>query len=133
MGVPCRVLGVSVAGHHEHWWRQRSATSRRHLSDEALLIQIRVIYAESRSAYGWPRIGRELNQRGIRVGQQRVQQLMQQHGIRARGKRRFRVTTQSRPDLPVAENLLNRQFAVAVPNQAWAGDITSIERNEGGL
>jgi putative transposase len=60
----------------------------------------------------------------MRVGQQRVQQLMQQHGIRARGQRRFRVTTQSRPGLPVAENLLNRQFTVAAPDQVWAGDIT---------
>jgi putative transposase len=131
--VQCRVLGVSVAGYHEHWLRQRSAKSRRHLSDEALLIQIRAIYAESRSAYGWPRIWRELKQRGIRVGKQRVQQLMQQHGIRARGKRRFRITTQSRPDLPVAENLLNRQFTVAVPNQVWVGDITYIDTNEGWL
>jgi putative transposase len=131
--VQCRVLGVSVAGYHEHWLRSRSANSRRHLSEEALLVQIRAIYAESRGAYGWPRIWRELKQRGIRVGKQRVQQLMQQHGIRARGKRRFRVTTQSRPGLPVAENLLNRQFTVTAPNQVWAGDITYIDTNEGWL
>jgi putative transposase len=131
--VQCRVLGVSVAGYHEHLFRQRRL-QRRHLSDEALLIHIRAVYAESRGAYGWPRIWRELKQRGIRVGKQRVQQLMQQHGIRARGKRRFRVpTTQSRPGLPVAENLLNRQFTVAAPNQVWAGDITYIETNEGWL
>jgi putative transposase len=131
--VPCRVLGVSAAGYHEHWLRSRSANSRRPLSEEALLVQIRAIYAESRGAYGWPRIGRELKQRGIRVGKQRVQQLMQQHGIRARGKRRFRVTTQSRPGLPAAENRLNRQFTVTAPNQVWAGDITYIDTNEGWL
>jgi putative transposase len=130
--IQCRVLGVSVAGYHEHLFRERQ--QRRHLSDEALLIHIRAIYAESRSAYGWPRIWRELKRRGIRVGKQRVQQLMQQHGIRARGKRRFRVTTtQSRPGLPVAENLLNRQFTVAAPNQVWVGDITYIETSEGWL
>jgi putative transposase len=68
------------------------------------------------------------------VSKQRVQQLMQQHGIRARAKRRFRVpTTQSRPDLPVAENLLDRQFTVTAPNQVWAGDITYIDTNEGWL
>jgi putative transposase len=132
--VQCRVLGVSVAGYHEHLLRRHSRQLRRHLSDEALLVQIRTVYAESRGAYGWPRIWRELKRRGIRVGKQRVQQLMQQHGIRARGKRRFRVTTtQSRPGLPVAENLLNRQFAVAAPNQVWAGDITYIDTNEGWL
>jgi putative transposase len=131
--VQCRVLGVSVAGYHEHLARRRKPSPRRHLSDEALLVHIRAIYTESRSAYGWPRIWRELKRQGIRVGKQRVQQLMQQHGIRARGKRRFRVTTQSRPGLPVAENLLNRQFVAAAPNQVWAGDITYIETHEGWL
>jgi len=132
--VQCRVLGVSVAGYHEHLARRRKPSLCRHLSDEALLVHIRAIYTESRGAYGWPRIWRELKRQGIRVGKQRVQQLMQQHGIRARGKRRFRVTTtQSRPDLPVAENLLNRQFRVPAPNQVWAGDITYIETDEGWL
>jgi transposase InsO family protein len=59
------------------------------------------------------------------VGKQRVQRLMQQQGIRARGKRRFRVTTtDSRHDLPIAPNLLNRNFTPASPNQTWSGDIT---------
>jgi putative transposase len=68
------------------------------------------------------------------VGKQRVQRLMQQHGIRARGKRRFRVTTtDSRHDFPIAPNLLNRNFTPAAPNQAWAGDITYIATQEGWL
>src|SRR5215469_17126575 len=76
---------------------------------------------------GWPRIWRELVKRGIGVGKQRVQRLMQQHGIRARGKRRFRVaTSDSRHDLPVAANRLNRNFRPAGLNQAWSGDITYI-------
>ena len=56
-----------------------------------MLVHISAVYAENRGAYGWPRIWRELVKRGIRVGKQRVQRLMQKHGIRARGKRRFRV------------------------------------------
>jgi transposase InsO family protein len=59
--------------------------------------------------------------------------LMQQHGIRARGKRRFRVTTDSRHGLPIAPNLLSRNFAVAAPNRAWTGDITYVPTNEGWL
>ena len=59
-------------------------------SDEALLAHIRAVYAEHAGAYGWPRVWRQLRAQGIRVGKQRVQRLMQQHGIRARGKRRFR-------------------------------------------
>jgi transposase InsO family protein len=132
--VQCRVLRVSVSGYHQHVARRREIARRRHLSDEALLVHIRTVFAENRGAYGWPRIWRELRDRGIRVGKQRVQRLMQQYGIRARGKRRFRVmTTDSRHELPIAPNLLNRNFTVAAPNQAWAGDITYIQTEEGWL
>jgi putative transposase len=132
--VQCRVLGVSVSGYHQNLARRRGLSRRRHLSDEALLVHIRAVYAENREAYGWPRIWRELGQRGIRVGKQRVQRLMQQHGIRARGKRRFRITTtDSRHQLPIAPNRLNRNFTVSAPNQLWAGDITYIPTGEGWL
>ena len=68
------------------------------------------------------------------MGKQRVQRLMQKHGIQARGKRRFRVsTTDSRHDLPIAPNVLNRNFTVASPNQAWVGDFTYIATEEGWL
>jgi transposase InsO family protein len=114
--------------------RRREIARRRHLSDEALLVHIRAAYTENRGAYGWPRIWRQLRAQGVRVGKQRVQRLMQQHGIRARGKRRFRVTTtDSRHDLPIAPNLLNRNFTAAAPNHAWAGDITYIATEEGWL
>jgi len=132
--VQCRVLRVSVSGYHQHAARRREVAQRRHLSDQALLVHIRAVFAENRGAYGWPRIWRELRDRRIRVGKQRVQRLMQQHGIRARGKRRFRITTtDSRHELPIAPNHLNRNFAVAAPNQAWTGDITYIPTEEGWL
>jgi putative transposase len=132
--VQCRVLGVSVSGYHQNLARRRAMSRRRHLSDEALLVHIRAVYAENGEAYGWPRIWRALGQRGIGVGKQRVQRLMQQHGIRARGKRRFRVTTtDSRHQLPIAPNRLNRNFTVSAPNQVWAGDITYIQTGEGWL
>ena len=132
--VQCLVLGVSVAGYHEHMARRLTIARRRHLSDEALLVHIRAVFAAHRGAYGWPRIWRQLRAEGVRVGKLRVQQLMQRHGIRARGKRRFRInTTDSRHGLPIAPNLLNRNFTVAVPNQAWAGDVTYIPTEEGWL
>ena len=132
--VQCRVLGVSVSGYHQHLARRREIAQRRHLSDEALLVHIRAAYAEHRGAYGWPRIWRQLRAHGIGVGKQRVQRLMQRHGIRARGKRRFGITTtDSRHDLPIAPNLLNRNFTPAAPNQAWAGDVTYIRTEEGWL
>jgi transposase InsO family protein len=95
------------------------------MTDEALLAHIRAVHAETRGTYGWPRIWRELRKRGLHVGKQRVQGLMQTYGIRARGKRRFRVvTTDSRHSLPVAPNRLDRNFLPAAPNTAWSGDIT---------
>ena len=134
ISVQCRVLRVSVAGYHEHWVRRRGMVPRRHLSDEGLLVHIRAVYAANRGAYGWPRIWRQLRAQGIRVGKQRVQRLMQQHGIRARGKRRFRVTTtDSRHGLPIVPKLLDRNFTVAKPNQVWVGDITYIPTDEGWL
>src|ERR1035441_5112428 len=120
--VQCRVLLVSVSGYHEHRARGVDIAQRRHLSEEALLVHISAVYAENRGAYGWPRIWRQLRAQGIRVGKLRVQRLMQKHGIQARGKRRFRVTTtDSRHNLPVAPNVLDRKFIVAAPNQAWVG------------
>jgi transposase InsO family protein len=132
--VQCRVLLVSVSGYHEHLARRVVIAQRRHLSNEALLVHISAAYAENRGAYGWPRIWRQLVAQGIRVGKQRVQRLMQKHGIQARGKRKFRVTTtDSRHDLPIAPNLLDRNFIVAAPNMAWVGDFTSIATEQGWL
>lgn len=133
VSIQCRVLGVSVSGYHAHLVRQTSATPRRHLSDTALLAHIRAVHSQSRGSYGRPRILRELHHHGVPVGKQRLQALMRQHGIRARGKKRFRVTTDSKHDLPIAPNLLGRQFTVTAPDKVWAGDITYIPTNEGWL
>jgi putative transposase len=131
--VQCRVLEVSVAGYHEHFVRRATAAERRHLSDDALLVHIKAVHAESRGGYGWPRVWKELLARGIRVGKERVQKLMQLHGIRGKGKKRFKVTTDSNHTLPISPNLLNREFAVGVPDKVWAGDITYIATDEGWL
>ena len=81
ISVQCRVLGVSVTGYHTHCIRRTSGAQRRHLSDDALLVHIKAIHAETRSGYGWPRIWRALLARGIWVGKHRMQQLMQRHDI----------------------------------------------------
>ena len=75
ISVQCRVLRVSVSGYHEHSVRRRDILRRRHLSNEALLVHIRAVYAENRGAYGWRRIWRQLHAQGIGVGKQREQRL----------------------------------------------------------
>ena len=122
-----------MAGYHEHFVRSASAAQRRHLSDDAVLVHIKALHAQSGGSYGWPRICKALQASGIRVGKERVQKLMQLHGIRGKGKKRFRVTTDSNHTLPISPNLLNREFTVSVPDRVWAGDITYIATDEGWL
>jgi transposase InsO family protein len=94
---------------------------------------IKAIHAQTRGAYGWPRVWRELTARAVPVGKERVQKLMQLHGIRAKGKRRFKVTTDSLHGLAISPNLLDRKFTVAEPDKVWVGDITYIATDEGWL
>ena len=97
------------------------------------MTYIRAVHAEVGQEYGWPRMSKELVARGHRVGKERVRQLMQRHGIQARGRRKFVVTTDSKHDLPLAPNLLQRDFSADAPNQKWTSDITYIQTAEGWL
>ena len=137
VSLSCEVLGVSVSGYFEHQRRQQqrqpSQPGSGRLSDEALLAHLRAIHAEVRQEYGWPRMTKELCVRGHRVGKERVRRLMQQHGIKARGRRKFVVTTDSKHNLPIAPNLLQRDFAADSPNLKWTSDITYIATEEGWL
>ena len=130
VGVMCEVLGVSPSGLKA--WRTGGRRLQR-LSDAQLLVLIRAIHAQFRGAYGSPRIHEELRSRGYRVGKARVERLMRAHGIRARHKRRWKATTDSRHALPVTQNLIAREFSRAAPNQCWGADITYIGTDEGWL
>ena len=135
--VQCRVLQVSASGYHQHRLRQAAEVGpnqpHRRLSDTALAVHIKAVFAEMKGAYGWPRIWRELAARGIRAGKERVRRMTKACGLRARGKRRFKATTNSAHDLPIAPNLLARNFAVDTPNRVWTGGITYIWTEEGWL
>jgi len=138
VSLTCDVLGVSASGYFEHWRRadENRPTrpgARKRISNEALLANINAIHAEFKQEYGWPRMWKELLIRGIRVGKDRVQKLMQRHGIKARGKKKFVVTTDSKHNLPIAPNLLERNFSPEAPNRVWSSDITYIGTDEGWL
>jgi len=135
ISLACEVLGVSPSGYHERKAREIDPTGRprRNISNDALLLHIRAVHAETKGEYGWPRVWKELLARGIRVGKQRAQKLMQLHGIKARAKRKYKATTDSNHSLPVAENLLQRDFSPAAPDRVWSTDITYIATDEGWL
>jgi transposase InsO family protein len=103
------------------------------VSNEAQVAHIRAIHAEFKGQYCWPRVWKELRARGVRVGKDRVQRLMKLHGIRARGQRKFVVTSDSKHSLPVAENLLARDFTPQAPDRVWSSDITYIATDKGWL
>ena len=130
MRLLCRLFRVSRSGYYA--WRKRPA-SMRSIKNQLLLERIKAVHKKSRKTYGSPRVHRQLVAEGERCGRGRVERLMSANGIRAKQKRKFVVTTDSKHDLPVAENILNRQFCVAEPNRVWLSDITYIPTDEGWL
>ena len=124
VSVQCEVLGVSPSGYHDHWRRRVRPERRKWMSNDALLVHIRAIHTEVRGEYGWPRIWKELLAKGIRVGKERVRKLMCLHDIKAKAKKKYKATTDSKHNLPVAPNLLGRQFTASAPNRVWTSDIS---------
>ena len=105
VSVACQALGVSPSGYHNRKARDvDSERARQRISNDALRVHIRAVHAESKCEYGWPRVWKKLLAQGIRVSKDRVQRLMKLHGIKARTKRRFKATTESKHNLPVAPN-----------------------------
>jgi putative transposase len=119
----CRALGVSPSGFYA--WQQRPE-SRHAAKDGQLRVLIRASHAGSRRAYGSPRVLEDLMEQGVAVSRKRVARLMREEGLVARVRKRFRSTTMSDHDQPIAANVLDRRFAAARPNQRWVGDTTEF-------
>jgi putative transposase len=129
--IMCGVLDVSPAGYYA--WRARQE-SQRSAANRALLDDIERVHRDSHGCYGSPRVHRELKAQGHGASRGRIERLMRRHGIRAIMARPRRVrTTDSRHDLPIAPNLLDRNFIAAAPNRIWLADITYVETDEGWL
>lgn len=126
----CRVLGVSRSGYYRHL---RRGLSPRREENERLLTRIREIWGARRRVYGSPRITAELRSEGHGCGKNRVARLMRENGIRSLMRRRFKVTTRSDDRLPVAEDLVKRDFTAASADRLWVSDITYIWTWEGWL
>jgi putative transposase len=125
----CRRLGVSTSGYYA--WCKRAPSTRSH-KDEQLKVSIAASFDASRKTYGSPRVLEDLREVGERVGRNRVIRLMQAQGLRARVRKRFKCTTNSEHDQPIAPNVLERDFDAAAPNQRWVGDTTEMLTTSGG-
>jgi putative transposase len=126
----CRVLCVSAGGYYDWRGRPKSAKTERR---EALVVAIKAVHGEVKARYGSPRIHTELVARGRPCCVRTVARLMQQHGIAAKTKRKFRCTTDSNHAHPVAENIVDRDFNPKAANRTWSADITYIPTAEGWL
>ena len=124
------MLGVSPSGYYD--WQKRSPSPRQ-LEDEQLIPLITEIFRSQRDGCGTRAIKKALERHGYRVSRRRIGRLMKQTGLRCKTRKKFKATTNSKHNYPVAPNLLNRAFNVNKPNQAWVGDITYVWTDEGWL
>ena len=124
----CRVLGLSTSG--DSAWTQQPQ-SRREQENLKLMDEIKEIHQSSYHIYGSPRIAKALQQKGLQCSRQRAARLMRRMGIRAKTARKFKVTTDSNHQEPIAPNLLKQKFTVEAPNKVWTSDITYVMTKRG--
>ena len=125
-----RVLRVSAGGYYSWLGRPLSKWAR---EESRLEVEIRAADRRTRQVYGAEKLQYDLAEHGIRVGICRIKRIRRRLGIRCKQKRKFKATTNSRHNLPVAENILGQQFKVTAPNKVWVSDITYVPTDEGWL
>ena len=121
--ILCRCLRVTRSGFYA-WQRRPESTHAR--TDRRLKVLVQASFGASKHRYGSPRIHEDLIEQQEHVSRKRVIRLMQEDGLKARARKRYKVTTMSDHDQPVAANLLDRQFTAAAPNQRWVSDTTEF-------
>ena len=124
----CRLLGVQRSAYYD--WRDQPCKV---FSPEELVLRRRMkeLFRASRDSLGSRTLMKNLHEEGIKIGRYRTRRLMKALNLKVKQKRRYKVTTDSNHTLPVAENVLNRQFTPQGPNQAWGTDITYLWTQEG--
>lgn len=130
VAVLCRVLAVSTSGYYASIVRPISCHAQ---CDQELLKRVRLSHDTSKRRYGSPRVHEDLKASGAKVGRKRIARLMQENRLVAITRRRFRKTTDSKHDFPIAPNLLGRDFTAVNPNTSWVTDITFIWTLQGWL
>lgn len=126
----CVTLEVGKTSYYD--WRI-AKPSQRKVEERGLVQQIKSIFMESKARYGSRRIRKALIHPGLQISRRRVKKLMKQAGLVCKTKRKFRITTDSRHNLAISPNVLQREFHAAKPDQKYVGDITYIRTEEGWL
>ena len=121
--ILCRCLRVTPSGFYA--WRRRPE-SKQARDDRRLKVLVRASFEESKHRYGSPRVHEDLIEQQEHVSRKRVVRLMQEEGLKARVRKRYKHTTMSDHDQPVADNVLDRKFDAEAPNQRWVGDTTEF-------
>lgn len=129
VALMCRVLEVSRSGFYASKAKVRPTPGES--ADAELVDEIKRIHDASRGTYGRPRVLAQLQRDGHEVGKGRVARLMKQNGIKGRVRRKYRSTTDSNHQKPIAPNLLNREFMAETPDSAWCADITQFATASG--
>ncbi len=128
--ILCKALDVSRSGYYA--WISRPQSNRT-LENERLLDRIRKSHKNSRMTYGYRRVHQDLLADQMSVAKNRVHRLMKENGIRAKTRKKFKVTTDSKHNFPIHNNIMNREFTADKPNLRWVSDITYIPTCEGWL
>lgn len=126
----CRLLGVSASGYYA--WRARKP-SQRAQQEPRLEAEIRAAHRRTRETCGPERLQKDLADHGVKIGLHRIRRLRRKLGLRCKQKRKFKATTDSKHNLPIAPNLLDQRFTTEAPDQVWTGDLTYIATDEGWL
>lgn len=125
----CKVFNVSRSGYYD--WLNRKPSSRQ-LENQQVIEEIQMVYQQSKGRYGSPKITEELRDRGWKVSRPRVARIMSSEGIKSIVNKKFKVlTTDSRHNLPIAENILDRDFVANASGRKWVSDITYIPTHQG--
>ena len=130
VALMCRVLTVSRSGYYG--WRDRPPSDRAQ-ANTRLAADVQRVFVEHQGRAGAPRIAQQLRDEGQVVGQNRVAHVMRAEQLRAKAAKKYKATTNSNHNLPVAPNLLEQDFTAKAPNQKWVSDITCIWTDAGWL
>ena len=126
----CGVLKVKPSSYYD--WISRDISDQQiHRNQSELLV--RAAHSESKEHYGYERLHAKLMEQGHNISLYMVISIREEHGIKCKGHKRFKVTTDSNHNKLVYPNVLDQKFDASRPNQAWVSDITYILTLEGWL